>query len=257
MAQAPRRFVALFDAHWGYERRHGRTVPLHDERALALALRFIGDFNPHELILGGDMLDCGAISHHNDRKPGRVEGLRLFRDARELRDRVLRPLEHRGRKLTYIIGNHEDWLNQVVEGNPGLEGIVEAEHLLGLEKWNVVPQGGHYNLGKLTFMHGDQVSGGEACAKSAVLASERSVRFGHYHTYQAYTKVSTVDSHHKHTGISIPCLCQRGPGYGKGKANRWINGFLYGYVMDTGQFSDYVVVITKNTAVINGKVYKG
>lgn len=260
MAKAPalRRFVFATDLHWGYERKGGRLVALHDLRALSILLRFIDDFNPHDIVLGGDMLDCSAISHHNDRKPGRVEGLRLFRDASELRTHLLEPLERRKRcRLTYITGNHEDWLNQLVDAHPGLEGVVGLDAILRLGKWKVIPQGGSHRLGKLVFKHGDQISGGEHCAKAAVIAAERSVRFGHFHTYQAFTKTSDVDSKQKHTGIAMPCLCRKGPGYGKGKANKWVNGFGYGYILPDGTFSDYAALIVNNQAVIHGKAYKG
>jgi len=203
------------------------------------------------------MMDFAAISHHNDRKPGRVEGLTILADAQGLRTDVLQPLERlRGVKLTYIEGNHEDWLNQLVDENPGLRGALDLRTLLKLDKWNVIRQGGLYTIGKLAFMHGDQIRGGEHVAKAAVTQYERSVRFGHFHTYQSYTKTSAIDIKQGRTGISVPCLCTKSPGYGKSQANRWMQGFLYGYVFPDGYFTDYVVTITHNRAVINGKVYK-
>ena len=258
MPPAPlKRFIFLTDLHYGYERKGGRIVPLHDEKALAIVLKFVKDFKPHEIICGGDMLDCGAISHHNDRKPGRIEGLRLFSDAQELQAKLLKPLEATKANLTYIEGNHEDWLNQLVEENPGLGGALDLRRLLSLgPRWRLIRQGGLYNLGKLTFLHGDQLSGGEHVAKSAVVQYERSVRFGHFHTYQAYTKTSAVDIKQGRTGICVPCLCGKAPGYGKSRANRWMQGFLYGYSFPDGYFTDEVVCITHNRAVVNGKVYK-
>jgi hypothetical protein len=252
------RFVSLFDLHYGYERKHRKIVPLHDAPTLSIAKQFIKDFAPHHIVLGGDMLDCGAISHHNDRKPGRVEGLRIFSDAKELRTALLGPLEATRAKLTYLIGNHEGWLNQLVEAVPGLEGLVEPEVLLDLGgRWKVVPQGEKFRLGKLVFKHGDSLTGGEHIAKAAVIASERSIRFGHHHTYAVYTKVSDVDLAQKHTGVSMPCMCRKGPGYGRGKANKWINGFGWGYILPNGTFTDYVTVVVKGQAVINGTHYRG
>ena len=250
-----KKFVALFDLHWGSERRGGKTRELHNPKAIDVALQFIGDFKPDEIILGGDALDCGAISHHNDRRAGRLENLRLLSDAEGLRKDVLSRLPIKA-KRTFIEGNHEDWLNQMVELHPGLSGIIEANHLLKLDGWNYIPQGGLYRLGKLWFAHGDQLGGGEHVAKKAVIDWERSVRFGHHHTYQAYTKTAAPDSY-GHTGVCVPCLCRKGPGYGKGKANRWIEGFNYGWVAPNGYFTDYIALITKNRARIEGKLYKG
>jgi UDP-2,3-diacylglucosamine pyrophosphatase LpxH len=255
------KFVALFDAHWGFENRNGHKVSLHDPKALDVAVQFISDFKPHNVILGGDMLDCKAVSHHAEGKAGVVEGLRMFKDAAELRETVIEPIESsvtKGGRLIYHIGNHEAWLNQLVEKLPSLEGIVEAENLLKLGKrWEVIQQGGSSKIGKIVFIHGDQLSGGEHIAKAATTVWEANIRFGHFHTYQTFTKTSPVDAN-GHTGLAVPCLCKKGPGYGKSAPNKWMQGFLWGYTDgDDKTFNDYVTVIVNGRAIINGKQYKG
>lgn len=253
-----RTFAFLTDLHYGYERRHGHKVPLHDIRAFNAAYGFLKDFKPDILIVGGDFLDCGAVSHHNKGAKRSTEGLRLLADATDLRREVLAPLEAlKADKMVYIVGNHEDWIEDLIEENPGIEGLVDLRKMLGLEKWQVVPQGGYYNLGKLTFMHGDQLSGGEHVAKAAVVAWERSVRFGHVHTFQTYTKVSPIDEKLGRTGVAVPCLCSKGPKYGEGKANRWVQGFNYGYIHSDGSYNDYVAIITNGRTTVHGKVYRG
>jgi hypothetical protein len=255
-----KKFVALFDLHYGYERdsyRHKR--PLHDLKAMSIALQFIADFKPHDIILGGDMLDCAAISHHNKNRPGRTEGLRVLSDAKELRDVFLTEIEKQRRaRKSYIIGNHEDWLSDLVDAEPGLEGIVDLRTILSLgDNWRVIPQGGHLNLGKLTFIHGDQLRGGEHVAKAAVVAYERSVRFGHFHTFQAYTKTSALDIKQGRTGVVVPCLCTKDPKYGEGAPNRWVQGLNYGYIQSDGSYSDYIALIVNGRTIIEGKEYKG
>jgi UDP-2,3-diacylglucosamine pyrophosphatase LpxH len=252
------KFAFLTDLHFGFERRSGHKVPLHDPKALDCTLSFLQDFKPHHLILGGDILDCGAISHHNNGKPGRTEGLRLLSDARECRA-IIKELEKFGSETsTYIVGNHEDWLHDLEEENPGIEGMFEVRDLLKLDNsWKVIPQGGHHSLGKLTFLHGDQLSGGEQVAKAGVIAYERSIRFGHFHTFQAFTKTSALDLKLGRTGIAVPCLCTKDPKYGEGKATRWVQGFNFGYIHEDGSYNDYVSVITNGKTCIGGKVYKG
>jgi UDP-2,3-diacylglucosamine pyrophosphatase LpxH len=253
------KFVYLTDLHWGYERRGGHKVPLHDIKALTVALNFIKDFKPDHIILGGDILDCGAISHHNHGKPGAVEGFRLMGDAKELQAALITPLEAlKTKSLTYITGNHEDWLTDLTQQIPALEGIVDVKSILDLsDKWQVVPCGDTMKLGKLVFMHGDQIKGGEHSAKWATVAYEANVRFGHHHTFQVYSKTTALESN-GHTGIAVPCLCKKNPGYGGGAPNRWMQGFLWGYVNGPkGTFNDYVSVIINGTATINGKVYHG
>lgn len=253
------KFVALFDAHFGYERRNGHKVALHDQKALDAVLAFVKDFKPDHTILGGDILDCGCISHHNHGKPGAVEGFRLLADAKECATEIIRPLESYTKdRLVYHVGNHEDWLTDLVDQIPALEGIVDVRAVLGLGKrWEVIEQGKASKLGKLVFIHGDQIKGGENAAKNAVAAYERNVRFGHFHTFQAATKTSALDLN-GHSGIAVPCLCKKDPKYGAGSPNKWIQGFLYGYIdPSTGIFSDTVAIIVNGSFIAEGKRYGG
>lgn len=252
------KFVALYDLHWGYERKNGHKTPLHDLKALDVTLQFIKDFKPDHVILGGDILDCGSISHHNHGKPGAVEGFRLMGDAKELREALIDPIEALGAKsLTYITGNHEDWLNDLTAMIPALEGMMNVGTVLDLDKrWKVIPCGESFKLGKITFVHGDQIKGGIHSAKWATEAWEKNIRFGHHHTFQVHTKTSASDAN-GHTGIAVPCLCKKNPNYGGGAPNRWAQGFLWGYVNGPQQtFNDYVSVIVNGVTTANGKTYQ-
>jgi hypothetical protein len=253
------KFIALFDAHMGYERDSSRhKVALHDSKAISVAMQFAQDFKPDHVILGGDILDCGSISHHRRGSVGQLEGLRLLAEAVECRETLIEPLEKlvKGR-LIYHIGNHEDWLQDVTDEMPALEGIVDIRSLLKLNKrWEVIPQGGASKLGKLTFLHGDQLKGGTNPALAAVTAYERNVRFGHFHTFQVATKTTPIDAN-GHTGIAVPCLSKKGHNYGGGAPNKWMQGFLWGYIGGpSNSFADYVSVIVNGVAMINGKIYR-
>lgn len=250
------KFVALYDLHYGYERKSGHKMPLHDQKALDAVLEFIDDFEPDHIVLGGDMLDCGCISHHNHGKPGAVEGFRLLGDAKEMREAVIKPLEAYDAELTYIVGNHEDWLTDLSDMIPALEGIVGLKPLLELgDKWKIVEQGDSHKIGKLIFIHGDQIKGGENAAKNAVMAYERNIRLGHFHCYQTYSKTSASDMH-GHTGVVVPCLCKKAPRYGGGAPNKWMQGFNWGYIGENC-FSDYVSIIVNGKFFALDKEYKG
>jgi hypothetical protein len=258
MAQDYKKFLNLVDLHYGYERRNGHKIALHDERAMDVALQFASDFKPDVLLLTGDILDCAAISHHNSNKPGRTEGMRIMDDAQGLNTNFINPLNHiMGKKQkVWIDGNHEAWLYDLEDAMPGLIGLLQPAQLLNLDGYHVVPEGGHFDLGKLTFVHGNQLSGGEHIAKSAVTSWERSIRFGHHHTYQVYTKTTPVHNKLGKTGIAVPCLCTKDPKYGEGKANRWVQGINYGYVFNDGSYADDVALITTGRMVANGKIYR-
>lgn len=254
---ALKKFIATWDLHWGYERRNGHKIALHDIKAWGATLNFAEDFEPDVWIVGGDFLDCGVISHHNKKKPRAVEGFRLLQDAEECYEAAIKPINKLAKEKIFITGNHEDWIEDTLDENPGLEGIISIDKLLHLDDWKVIPQGGYFHLGKLTFVHGDTISGGEHCAKAAVINYAKSVRFGHFHTFQAYTMNSALEYKFAKTGMAVPCLCTKAPKYGEGKPNKWVQGFLYGYIAEGGNYADYVVTIVEGKAMVNGKVYKG
>lgn len=254
----PERFIATYDIHRGYEHRAGKITPLHDPKAWGVVMKFAQDFKPHHWVVGGDGLDCGEISHHNRAKPRRTEGFRLLKVAEEMRREVIKPIEDvTSATATYILGNHEDWIEDLLDADPALEGLIDINKLLGLDDWTVVPQGGCHQLGKLHFIHGDQISGGVNAAKNAVDAYMENVRLGHFHTYQVATKTSAVGNVLGKTGVVVPCLCGKNPKYNESRPNRWVQGFAFGYVMPDGTFNDYVAVIVDGVAAVNGKVYRG
>lgn len=244
----------------GFERRSGHLRPLHDERAIGAMLKFARAFRPQHVIFGGDILDCGAVSHHNSGKPGRTEGLKLLRDGKIAEAMLVKPLEAlKPKTLTFITGNHEAWIDQLMDATPGLEGCVSAASLMGMEKprWSFVQQGQLAKLGKLYFAHGDQIKGGEHVAKAAAMNYDRNIVFGHHHTMQMYTKNTPVFEELPRMGVAAPCLCQKDQNYGLGKPNRWAQGFVYGWTHKNGGFNLYVPIIINGKTVIEGKVYKG
>lgn len=254
------KFIAIWDAHVGFERRGGHLRPLHDEKAINAMLGFASDFKPDRVILGGDILDCGAVSHHNHGKPGRTEGLKILRDGQVAHDLIIKPFESmKTKSMVFLAGNHEAWLDHVIEATPGLEGCFSARSLMGMDKkkWEFVRQGELTRLGKLYFAHGDQIKGGEHVAKAAVMNYDRNIVFGHHHTAQQYTKNTPVFDELPRTGTAAPCLCQKDQNYGMGKPNRWAQGFVYGYLLPDGDFRMYVPIIIKGKAIIDGKIYKG
>jgi hypothetical protein len=253
----PSKFVFLTDIHWGYERVGGRLKPFHNEKALNAALTFVTDFKPDIVILGGDTLDCGAVSHHNKSKKRTLEGLRLRKDTEEVQAKVLDPLAGVKDKR-FCFGNHEDWVQDLIDEAPALEGIVEVETLLDLENrgWQLIPQGGRTNIGKLWFLHGDVIKSSVNHARAAVTTYERNIRYGHFHTLDSHTKVVPDDTE-AHTGVAVPGLCNKNPKYLENAPSRWLNGFNYGYVEKDGSFNDYVVVITNGQFTAEGRRYVG
>lgn len=257
----PYRYVFSPDKHVGYERVNGEMKAMHNMRAITAMLEFARDFKPHGWIEGGDQLDLGVISHWNKHKKLSLEGLRLQKDIDEYGSQVMAPVEQEiePTDLIWLAGNHEEWLNQLAEENPGLADILDIRNLLHLEErgWSYIPQGHYIDLGRLRFLHGDTISGGENVAKAAVLAHNKNIRFGHFHTYQVFTKHSPVDAAVTKSGVAVPALANRGPAYGKRAANQWQLGFNYGYIFPDGTFSDFTPTIIDGKFAAEGKVYRG
>ena len=261
----PLRFAALFDIHVGWDKRleSGRLVtrPTHNLPAIRTVLRFLEDWQPHAVILGGDQLNCGPISHWNHGKPRLVEGFRLKGELDLLDELVLSPL-HKTPTKYWHTGNHEVWLNDFLDQNPSVEGLIEPEEYLRLVKrgWSIFSEGEVSSIGKLHFVHGDvALRNGRSArpAKKLVEAYNRSVRAGHLHTYDAYTQSTAIDRQDYHTGIIVPALASISPAYIKNNPNNFMQGFCFGTVFPDGWFSDYVAIINKGKFSWNNKVYDG
>lgn len=224
-------------------------------------MAFLADWKPQALVLGGDQMDFSEISHWNKSKRLSMEGLRLVDTLHGFRRELLDPLDQllpKGAIKRAHLGNHEDWLQDLIEENPALDGLINLGEQSGLNArgYDVLPLNTVSRLGKLLFLHGHQVKGGEHVAKAAVTQYERSIRFGHHHTYQVYTKTSALDANDFKTGVAVPCLCRRDLAYGEGKPNRWANGFLWGTIFPDGSFTDTVTIIVNGRFSANGKTYR-
>lgn len=254
----PYKFVAAFDVHWGYEVVEGKKRPTHNLAAINAMLDFTRDFAPHGFLFGGDQLDFGAISPHTKLNKVATENLRIQQDLDEFSAQVMAPVEEMGiSDLWMMQGNHEEWLNRLTAEQSGLADTLTIPRLLNLEErgWHYTPQGGYVDIGKLRFVHGDQLSGGEHIAKAAIMQHHKSIAFGHFHTTQTFTTHSPVDSKDIHIGIAVPTLANRGPAYGRNRTNKWANGFLFGVVYPDQSFNHYIPIMTEGRFWANGRTY--
>ena len=261
------RFIALFDLHIGkeYIQTKGEMIlqPTHNAAAIEAVRQFSDDFEPHVLLLGGDQINCGPVSHWHNGKPRLTEGFRLKDEMDRLDELVLRPFEDTmlktGRRKIWLDGNHEAWIQDFLAGNPGVEGLVAPNDYLKLKKrgYELYSQGEIASVGKVHFVHGDVILGKGAANPAAKLvgAYQRNIRAGHLHTYAAHIQESPVDRQDYHSGIIVPSLSNRCPAFIKYNPNKFMNGFLFGSVWENGEFTDHVMVINKNSFSYGGKIY--
>ena len=242
-----KRGVVLFDIHY----------PVHNEACMSIVKKFIKDFEPHHLIIGGDALDLACISDFNKAKPKLIEKTRLSKEYKGFQKEILTPLENAipdKCKKYYLIGNHEWRVDRLVEGNPQLEGLVELETNLNLEDYTIIPFNGTLNLGEMSFIHG--ITCNKYHSEKNVSTYNTNIFSGHLHTSQVYTKVSPLNSLPK-SGVSVGCLCDMNPHYMQNKPNAWVHQFLYFYMFEDGSFTYYTPTIINGKVMINNKLYVG
>jgi predicted phosphodiesterase len=243
-ARMEKRIVALFDLH----------VPYQIE--LGPVWEFIGDFKPHNVILGGDAHDFTSVSEWISDQSRALVGGTIIQNFVELNKLVFLPLHSCApkAKIIYLIGNHEDWLRQAIERNPNGKGFWELKRNLP-NSLQIVPVNEAYHVNQnLCYLHGLYTT--KYHAFQTVHAVHKTVLYGHTHDIQRYTDISPVDVSKFYTGASCGCLCTLNPHYMKNKPNRWVNGFNYCYLDDkTEEFNETQVYIVRNKFFALGRRY--
>lgn len=243
--------VIAFDSHYpAYHRPSWRAL-----------LDFTAKNKVDGFTFGGDQLDLNEISHHTKGKPiHRTRGA-LKRNLDGFDKYILTPVEKTlkpGCEKTWITGNHERFLQDLLDEQPELEGMLDIPGYLRLAErgWKVIELGGHHKIGRLGIIHGETLKGGAAnVAKKAVEIWCSNVAFGHHHTAQSYTKAAPAHTGRKWSGTAVPCMGTTNPSYARGSANTHINGFAIAEVRPSRDFNLYTVVITDGKFSFGGNVY--
>jgi len=242
-----KRGVALFDIHY----------PEQDKACMNIVLKFIYDFKPNYIVLGGDQMDLNCISHHNKGKVRLTENARLKRDYRGFQKEILDEIEAaapKNCKKWFLIGNHEYWLERLIDDNPQLEGLVEIENNLNLKDWTIIPFNNVLTIGEMNFIHGIWTN--KYHAEKNIRIYNKNIFSGHIHTNQTFTTVSPINAFPRQ-GVSIGCLCNTNMHYLYEKPTAWVHQFLFWYEFEDGSFTYYAPIIINGKCVINNKLYTG
>lgn len=246
--------VVLADIHW----------PKTNKKTLGAAFSFIKR-NPVDAVIKlGDQFDNEEISHHNKKKIIFKERGKYKKCTESYEKEVLIPVEVASPKAEHIWieGNHDFWERELVQEQPELEGTIERSELLHLEDrgWKVVPCGEAFRKGKLTFIHGETLTGvgnqaSQYHAKKAVESYCSSVVYGHLHSPQTYTKVLPHDQTQKWQAYCMPILGDVNPGYLRNRPTAWLNGFGIVEFQKNGNFNVYQVIVSDGVFTFGGKTY--
>jgi len=244
--------------------------PHHNIKAWRAVLQFMEWFEPDEVNLMGDGMNMDS-SDHWLRDKGNLrarEGKRIIEGYSWFDQDILTKIEQVAPQAhwVYMGGNHEDWINAVIDKDPALEGLIEPEIVLNLAArgWEWIPwivkrgnsvTRGIKQYGKLLVFHGQYTNKYHA-AKTADMFS-KSCAYGHTHDLQLYTKVTVDDHKGYHTAQSIGCLCEMSPAFMKGRYNRWVNAFGVLYVNEDGSYNLYTPIIIRGKFVFNGIEFNG
>ncbi len=225
--------------------------PYQDNKAIELALQFGLDNGVDCVLINGDLLDFARISRHETDWRQRTvaeefEAVRAFLfGLRELFPKA---------KIVFKEGNHDErwekWLyHKAPEIFDDTEFKLDVRLKLGELKIDYVKDKRPINIGKLTVLHGHELSGGSGGvnpARATFLKTLSSVIVGHYHKTSSHverTMVNEIISVH-----SMGCLCGMTPMYMS--VNKWNQGFAYVELdLKSGEYH------LQNKQIIKGKVY--
>ncbi len=245
MSKRIKTIIGLFDAHLRDREPHP---------SFRLAVKFIAAIEPDEVVLGGDYLDCGSISHWKENKRLELEGARYKQEIKTA-NYWLDYIQRYTGKVTYLIGNHEDWIEQYVQKNPQMQGFVDLDENLCLTKRgiDVYPLNTLYKTGALHWTHGMFTTMHHAKKHYDRLGC--SVIYGHVHTHQVWSCNQQMQE--PFVSMSIGGLCGDDFSYLKNKYPNWINQFVKVYVdTKTGNFNIIPITIIDNSFIWNGRIFK-
>jgi len=215
--------------------------------------RFIEDQKPDEVILLGDFMDCSSLSHWNESKARVMEGKR-WKEECKVANKELDFLQQHTKKVTYIEGNHCQWVEQYVDKHPEMEGLIEIPKMLKLKKRDIewVKMNDLYRVGSLYFTHGCYT--GKYHAQKHLQNFGCNLVYGHTHNYQVSMENRAMQD--VFVAYGLGCLCGHKPEYMKNKPANWIAQFGVVYVNTDGDFNVYPVNIVNDKFTFEGKQYE-
>lgn len=236
-------------------------VPEHDEAALDAYCEFLEWYKPHGLVNLGDFMEMGSVSHWDarDAKPRRF--IPEVKTARTVLGRIDKAAGPQCVFKRYLMGNHEDWLDQLLvlkvpELVDGLEDVLEGgltvQTFLKLKEfgYRVIPLNEILQVGDLHFIHGYYTNKHHAAKHLEIFGVN--LVYGHLHDVQSHSGVS-VNGVHEAT--SLGCLRTLNAPFMKGKPNNWSHAFGIIEFTNDGRFTKSVPIMVNGRFSYNGRVF--
>lgn len=238
-------------------------------------IAFQKKYDPTHIIINGDFINLEWASHWNESVFSDM-GWNTIRENLGQECAAARTLIARIRlaspkaKLYFVPGNHEHWLYYAAlyypklripmpdkiakvgfkadlakQGDAALAYILRK--VLHADKYGmtVLPYNEHLEIGKITYIHGHQLTGYK---NTMPKYPTKNIVFGHFHTEHRETGHDSGESGTAVQHTAVPCMTGLAPGYLKDKSTRWLNGFWIADVLPNGLFDGRV------KKILGGKV---
>lgn len=237
-------------------------VPEEDKAAVNAFCQFLEYYKPHGIVNLGDFLECDAVSHWDNPSLKARRFVPQVKAGKSLLDRIGKAAGPQCVFKRFIVGNHEDWLNQyltaripeLLEGLDDLGQNLSIESLLGLKElgYRSIPLNEILKVGKAHFIHGYYA--GNNHAKKHLDVFGVNLYYGHLHDTASYSGVSVNGTHE---AMSMGCLRSMNASFLKGKPNNWSHAFGIFEFRSDGSYTRYVPIIINGKLSYNGKIFNG
>lgn len=226
-------------------------IPFHDVNAVKIALEYGKQKGVNCILIGGDLLDFTSISRH-DKDWRQRSVIHEINQAREFLKGLRKMFPNV--KIVFKEGNHDERYELFLfRKAPELYGddeyLLENKLRLAELKIDIVKDRRPVKIGKLTFLHGHELTGGSGGvnpARATFLKTLSSCVVGHYHKRSSHTE-KTMDGNIVSVE-SIGCLAGLTPYYCR--INKWQHGFAYiEHDVKTGEYC------LENKLIVDNKVY--
>ena len=244
-------------------------APYEDRKAVRAFIRFLGDYQPDELVCIGDLVDYPSPSRWNKGQAGEYIGS-VRADSDHAKRRVLAPIrEVYDGPFKFIEGNHDErprvYLAKYAPALSEYDEGFQVENLLDFDSFGVERLGDFYDFAPgWTMTHGHlggirmtQTPGGSALS-AAKNRFQKSIVMGHthrlgvsYHTYGYGGKVTKTL-----TGVEVGNLMSmRAATYLKRATANWQQGFCILHV-DGAYVRPEIVPILNRKFHVGGITYE-
>jgi predicted phosphodiesterase len=230
-------------------------IPYHDKSALAVAIKYIEDLQPDQIVLNGDIVDFYSVSKYQ-KDPMRIDTLQSEIDETRAFLGLLRK-QHPNAEITFIRGNHEERLEKfLIDRASALTSLrcLSLDDLFGLSEFNIKFVDTGIAIGKLDITHGEVA---RTLPGSSVRAhferTHRSTLIGHVHRLNINRM---RDAYGTHLLIENGCLCMLQPEYARMMTN-WQQGFnVIEYSPKSGDFLVHQHCIVNGELAVDDEIYR-